>query len=239
MNKLVVCPYCGKKKRYERTTAKGTLYYCHSGACGRGGFIPAGDMAPHDTLKLISQHLNKKESVDVVVEDVLLPWDYEPVIPEQYKDWLGQYGLTDEELRIHGFGSGGNRLIMPIYDEKDGSLIYYQGRGVDPKYINFKSSRKLIYGVTEPPGYVGNTITIVEDIISMIKVGRTRRCLALLGSVIPDALLPTLAQWNNIEVWLDYDKADYSKRMSRRIKSLTGKNAFSTITILDPKEYIV
>lgn len=217
----------------------GTLYCCHSGQCGsKTTFTPNGEISgPKQTIKAVKQHLKKSSCVDITTEEVLLPWDFEPGINEEWKDWIQQYALSEDEIDAAGFGCGGGRLIMPIFDDQ-GRLVYYQGRGVEPKYLNVRQKRKLIYGFKQPANYTGTAVVLVEDIVSMIKVARTKACYALLGSVVHDALIPMLSSWPIVEVWLDYDKKDYSKTIARRIKSLTGNDCYSIITKLDPKDHI-
>lgn len=230
---------CGdtRSRLYIKNTGKGLLYHCHN--CSFSGYQPHGTLSPQQTLSLLKQEV-PNEKINKPYLDY--PSDFTSEIPELGLIWLYKYGLTDEEIKHHGFGGYSNmsRLFIPIFNISK-KLIYYQGRylGLDKpkiKYLNVRSNVKLIY--KEVLNATSNDIVLVEDVVSAIKVGRVATSWALLGSYIPLELILRLMDTDGqVYVWLDPDKAKEAVRYSKQIRSITGKVCKPIFTEKDPKDY--
>lgn len=231
---------CGDKRSrlYVKNTGKGLLYHCHN--CGFSGYHRHGLLSPEQTLTALNQY---QEDDEVFQSDYLeYPFDFSPKVPKLGLLWLYKYGLTDEEVLAHGFGSynGGERLFIPVYVSK--KLIYYQGRNLNldkpksPKYLNVRAKNaKLIYKEVK---HTRNDIVLVEDVVSAIKVGRVSTARALLGSYIPlELILSLMGRCDKVYVWLDPDKAAGAVKYSAKIRSITGLICKPIFTEKDPKDY--
>lgn len=237
------CPHCSdtKQRFYERDTGSGTVQYCHN--CGYKNFIPTKNRTPLETAKYIQRITTEKEQLDLV-KDIRLPRDFSNNIPRLALVWLRKYGITDYEISSFGIGWSEHyqRLILPVY--QNAKLVYYQSRTFkpitkdNPKYLNIKQSgAKNIFftrgwDMTKPI----DSLCIVEDILSAIKVGRYMPTLALLGSYFPVELNPLYRLCNKVLIWLDMDKYKEAIAQATKINAISGKPVYVISTPLDPKE---
>jgi hypothetical protein len=191
--------------------------------------------SPENTIISIQDIRNPRLKV---VDKIHLPLDYQTKLTPAGALWLCKYGITDEERRIYhiGFSPKLNRVILPIYD-KDEKLAFWQGRLLEtpsktvPKYmsVQVKGAEKLFEIDSE-----GDTVVVVEDMVSAIKVGRHAASIALLGSYIPHGLFKRLKKYKNIMMWLDADKYAESVKYSKRFREF-GFKVITMNTSLDPK----
>lgn len=229
---------CGdtRGRLYERDTPKGILWYCHN--CGKGGLRFKDGLTPKEVIKLCIPDGREGTS------EVRLPHDATYALPTTALAWLYKYDLDDYEIDTMRccYSPSMNRLILPIY--KDDQLVYWQGRNLgvcdkkNPKYINSKKKKgeDCYFNMCDNTGMT-DTICIVEDIISAVKVGRACDSIALLGSYIPMNLIRYIVHYDQILIWLDYDKQKESIQFSKRLRELTGKDIRCIITEQDPKMY--
>jgi DNA primase len=114
---------------------------------------------------------------------------------------------------------------------------YWQGKtfgNSNIKYLSQGIKPLTIYGK-------GDTIILVEDVLSAIKIARLRYqgyCSSpLLGSSLSEKSRDILRKnFKNIYIWLDRDKANQAIDIRNNLKSF-GINSKVIITKLDPKEY--
>lgn len=175
---------------------------------------------------------------------IKLPWDLTFDIPVQAKLWLLKYGITEEETKINRFGWSDfySRLILPVY--LDGNLIYWQGRTFkpytkeNPKYLNIRQSgaKNVFFRRNPVCSQCPQSISIVEDILSGIKVGRQVDSLALLGSYFPPSLISILRKYQQVYVWLDADKHKEAVKFMAAASAKGIRSRF-IYTDKDPKEY--
>ena len=171
-------------------------------------------------------------------KNVTLPEDALPYLPNHAKEWLAKYHLTKDEISalspLYSFER--DLLIFPIYAQ--GELIMWQGRyfGDKPKHPKY-----LTYGAKDVLHILGDTscdsVCVVEDIISAVRVSTVMPAMPLFGSVLSLKDGNRLSRlFTNLYVWLDRDKANESIKTSRAYAPLFDKT-YSVITELDPKEY--
>lgn len=147
-------------------------------------------------------------------------------------DYLKKYGLTDDEIysNLNGHTEG-----YSFFDS-----AFYQVRRINPIDKPKVDTRGIIVG-NEPifaSSNGGDSVVLVEDIISSIKVSRVIDSCALLKSSIHDILILRLAnRYKNCYLWLDPDM--YQKMTKSLLPRL--KPYFNQVRVifseLDPKEY--
>lgn len=241
------CKYSGQKEEYQGMS--GYLYHCFR--CGMKGFRVEGESTPEDIIS----NKRSRSAMDVsyaTKNDLQLPADFSNELPEQAWLWLNKYGITAEEAHAYNFGYSYfyDRLIMPVYENGSNSkLIYWQGRNLGkattekPKYINAKQDRLDIFFRVGQEGIEANReagrplrVVLVEDIISAIKVGRQYPCIALLTTSMPNEFIQSLSSYEEVIIWLDYDKKAKMVRDVLKFQSF-GIKARRVLTVKDPKAY--
>lgn len=189
------------------------------------------------------QKLQKgSESHDRAIgKQIALPRDVDSGIPEYGRRWLGNFALTDNDIKTNMimWSDYYKRLVFPYF--QNGELLGWQGRyiGDDPK-----ASKWFTQGDIKGSGYrVGNkrskTCVIVEDIISAIKVGHDPRICAipLFGSHISLSMVLRLKQnCSKLFIWLDKDVQIKAVKYAGTAR-MAGLPAHNIITDKDPKSY--
>jgi hypothetical protein len=161
-------------------------------------------------------------------------------------EWVSKYGLSTNELieRRVLWSDFRQQLIFTWYDQSD-NLLLWQAR-------NFKPGAKKYFtrGVPDEclPVYYhsspteGQSLVIVEDCISAIKIARISDSMPVLGSDINRDKLSRLRAYYGpscrVVVWLDGNMYHKAQRMAQRM-NLLGMNASAVYTELDPKCYTI
>ena len=113
---------------------------------------------------------------------------------------------------------------------------YFGDNKDHPKWVGYGINDNLLH-ITGISG-VPNSIVLVEDLISAVKVGHITPTLCLFGSNISLKRLATLKLlgYNEVIIWLDWDKKEYAIKAAQQAQSI-GLQARVIHTKLDPKEY--
>ena len=160
--------------------------------------------------------------------------------------WLKKYGIMESEVKDCLWSDSKQWLIFPIYSQaarrelQKNYLIAWQARNFNkirpkPKYVTHGPISDIVHIIGS-----GDTIVLVEDILSAIKVGRSPGVAAmpLWGSTIALKTLTRLVgRFKQLGIWLDMDKAQESLKSKLRASQLRFDKVFSILTPLDPKEY--
>lgn len=170
-----------------------------------------------------------KQKTREVVENVLEYPDGCEFSEETLK-YLKSFGLTNEEIHEHLKG----HLDGYVYTDSNFYLIRRLHK--TPKVIikgNVVGNEPIILSHPE-----STTVSIVEDILSAIKVGRVTNSCALLKTSIHDSLLYRLAlSFKEVNIWLDGDM--HRTMIKDRLKSL--QPYFDKVRVIlsehDPKSY--
>jgi hypothetical protein len=241
---------CGDKKQrlYVMRTRNGWVFHCHNCAPHMSGFMRDFNvMTPAQTLRAINEPIpirpEKKSGI------ASLPDDFTPDLPTSATLWLYKYGILEAERAFYGFGYSPrhHRLVMPIHSRN--GLIGWQGRALDdqkPKYMTFVGDGKLWFDTrhgekTHREYDRKDTICLVEDIVSAVKVGRIARAIALLGSYVREDLVTWMKQVQKLRpelhwcLWLDPDKHVEMHKIAARLRAL-GLNVSTISTSCDPKD---
>lgn len=143
--------------------------------------------------------------------------------------WLKKY-LTDFEIMDHFKYSPS--MKRHVYKYAD----YWEARSVDPAHVKDKC---ISHGV-KPYNLLGkgDTIVVVEDIVSAIKVSRVARSLPLFGAYLsPDFMVRLVKERpKQIVIWLDEDKWDSAMQYAAKINTL-APIARAVKTRYDPKDH--
>lgn len=245
------CPRCDdtRQRLYTKKVRGGWVRVCHNENCyANDGFIAEGETTPTETVSNVLQVLQQSEDTQMnIVREIRLPSDYgESIIPNEGYAWLYKYGIEDEEIKSFGiaYSERYKRLILPVFN--DTKLVYWQGRNLfkatkdNPKYLNIRQSgaKNVFFKrcCERHSDIFSNTLVVVEDIISAIKVGRYFNSLALLGSYFPIDILNEFKDYDTIIIYLDSDKWKTSIKAAKHFNQITGKRFIVRYHEHDPKE---
>jgi len=219
----------------------GWVWYCFR--CRKGGKKFLNSLSPKEFHKWMKYKDNQKSEIKTT--EVTLPHDFTSNLSPQGKVWFYKYGVCDDEIKQYGIGYSPymDRVILPVY--RDSKLLFWIGRNVggitktNPKYSTVSGyKRKDIYFIT---GRFDNSVCIVEDVISGIKVGRYMKCYTLISAHVPDRMIKNiLDKYGNgitIYLWLDPDKIDKMIKWQQRYRSLFGADVRMIRADKDPKEF--
>lgn len=192
-----------------------------------------------NSIEDVKNFLQQQEGNPQHHDSINLPYDSSRVLPEIALTWLRKYGLTNDEIykqNNFSWSSYNETLIYSVFDPF-GNLVMFQERYFGTANI----SRFNTVGLPEKTFHIigsnNNCITVVEDVISAIKVGRHTSCLPLWGSNLSTNRIITLSNmYPNLNIWLDKDKQSYSI-MGRQRAAPFFHRARSIISELDPKAY--
>lgn len=244
---------CGdnRERKYTRRVGTGWVWYCHN--CGERGFVNGESTSPSETVQNVIRTIssNGAEQRTDEVRRIRLPSDVSQskdsrglsIIPPTGLAWLYKYEILDEEIKQYNicYSESYKRLILPVYDAS--GLIYWQGRNLgkvtkeNPKYLNIRQSgaKNVYFKIHRHNSVQSDTLVIVEDILSAIKVGRYYNSLALLGSYFPLDILKEFSDYKKVFIYLDSDKWKESIKAAKRFNQLTGKQFIVKYHEKDPK----
>lgn len=155
---------------------------------------------------------------------------------EEAKQYLKNYYITDKqikELEIY-YNPSVNRIIFPI------NALACWGRSINPE-VKLKS---MFYGnKTEDCYFIKNlendeSLVLVEDIVSCIRVSEFNSCLSLCGTHVKnDKQLQLTMKYKKLILWLDGDIAGIkgAEKIKRDFKLYKDIKIISTKK--DPKEF--
>ena len=197
----LLCPICSGGETHEKTFAikrieTGLLYTCYRAKCGRAGFIPSSSLDYTPIVKKFTPRVYRRATENLTVAQAMFFYD--------------KFGLSAEELIDNGFkyNKETDRFIMPILNYS-GFEIGHMARsysGDTPKAVAYWANDVVKLHFPIGLQVVHNTIVLVEDIISAIKVNRQVPCAALLGTGISEEMINYIARgWRNVILALDPD----------------------------------
>ena len=231
------CPACGSRDNL------GVWDDGHKWCFGCGNYIAPNGVERlktfGDNLKL--HHDNKKKEYNK--NHVNLPDDFTCNLPDIAITWLKKYGITNQEIIANkiGWSENDSQLIYPCFDA-NGNLLMYQGRQFNDGILH--GNRFYTRGACEKIYYIlgnlsnqCNSIVLVEDMVSCIKVSRQIPCMPLFGSIISTERFIHLGErFKTLLIWLDLDKANYAVKRGRVAQSYFD-DVCVRITEKDPKDY--
>ncbi len=170
---------------------------------------------PDGTYCFSCQKSTKKLNLsNIQVKDVK---DYNSItkkpMPEFAKSWLSQYDIGDELIDRHSlsWSVGHNRLVVPIMEAHSSPTAAWLrsiDKTVTPKwlYVGPKPTELLYIHTLNNIAY--NTICIVEDALSAIRVSQLMDVVSLGGTNSSSTRLSQIIlQYSSVVLWLDGDRA--------------------------------
>jgi DNA primase len=124
-------------------------------------------------------------------------------------------------------------LVMPLWENGRVVCVSYRLFDQDkPKSITLGYRPYITISNIE-----SDTVIVVEDYISALKVSRIAPCIPLLGSNMPDdAILRLSKGYRSVYFWLDEDKVVSAMKMATKA-GLLGMQTGAIYTEEDPKAY--
>lgn len=226
------CPQCGSKDNLSIWDDG------HKWCFGCGYYIPPHGIEYGAVKKRLS--VPQKETEEATVT---LPTDCSEAFSPIAKNWLTANGIFTPDIikyRIKWSQSNG-AIILPIYDD-DNKLVMYQMRYLDrkPKYLtrgNLGNHLPVFSNDSTVNLINTNTVVVVEDFISAVKVGYHLHTMPLFGSHFHLNKMKALSvMYNNLLIWLDPDKFDAAIKFAQQAAVVFDKVKVIRSTN-DPKEY--
>ncbi len=224
------CPKCSLLGKDRKGDNLAVYNDGHSWCFACGYYIP-GDFSTRIRAALdpkVMEHL----------ESIALPEDIVPATSGEGSYWLYQYGITIPEILVNRiyWSESSKLLIFPVIIDRD--IVAWQGRNFNPS----KKYKYLTKGNTHDNYMVRgdrskDTLVLVEDNVSAIKVARHLPCLGVMGSVISSSRFLRLKRsYPKMIIWLDPDKASESIKYANLGRQL-GIECRTILSDKDPKEH--
>jgi hypothetical protein len=229
------CPQCAKDG-HDNSRDNLAIYNDGSTYCFRCGYFTSKNVS-QNFESLHGRIAGNQQKLGGICK---VPGDVTTDLPEKVWRYLHKYSLTDLDISKNTilWSPSYNRIIFPYFVK--GVLQAWQGRDIEntskAKWWTTGNVKDLFYLLGNP---YTETIVIVEDIISAIRVGNSPNVcsMPLFGSIISTRQLLILKdRYKTIKIWLDKDKELYSKQVSKKAREF-GIDASSIVTDQDPKEY--
>ena len=231
-----VCPQCRENGRDKSGNNLGVWEDGHKWCFSCGYHIN-----PEKGNNYVRRKLTE-EVISSAVGVVNLPSDAGHDIALEAIVWIRKYDLTLDEIRSNNFlwSQGRRLLVMPVYHPDTKVLLYWQG-----KHFNESIASKMKYQTFgNPSNHIeeignreGDTIVLVEDKVSAIKVGRVITAMPLYGSSTNLAQVIELSKrYARCILWLDRDKLKHSMDMKDWM-SVYFQEVKVVSTEADPKAY--
>ena len=224
------CPECKKKGRDNGRDNLGIYSDGHE-YCYSCGYFVAGSIVKRYQAKT-------SEPVVSTTKQVVLPYDVSTILPHEATTWLTKYGFDANTItrNLLMWSPSREMLIFPYFIE--GDLLGWQGRlfgeeKVKRKWFTQGAVDDILY-VVGPPG---KTLTLVESIVSAIKVGRMGATSPLFGSHVSNNRLLRIAHfYDTINLWLDPDKRTEAVNIAKRAQ-LFGLKTRVILSEKKPKDH--
>lgn len=195
-----------------------------------------GYYIPSTTTQRI-KHALSREMPSTCQSDHSLPEDVQLATYGEGYIWLYQYGITTTEIISNRIMWSEERklLCFPLLVNQE--VVAWQARNFNPE----KSYKYLTKGNVQDNYFLfgnGNTIALVEDVVSAIKVSRHGVYgVPVLGSVISSKTIQRLTHISdNFLIWLDPDKQKEAIKYSSQLRQM-GYNCSTILSDKDPKEH--
>lgn len=216
------CPKCAERGRDQRQDNCG-VYDDGSEHC----FANCG------YHRFPKHYIKRNEEVLPEVKKVV-PNDFSRSdIPAKAWKWLLQYGLGYRYWEPYcGYSEKEQRLILTVGQPTEFSIGRWMGEE--------SNSRKwFAYGDCHCTAHVfgeGDSIVLVEDLISAHKVGQITSCIPLFGTKVFDGVVNVLKLYRKpVIMWLDKDQQDHARKRATGLSMLTGCDVRYVFTSEDPK----
>jgi hypothetical protein len=235
------CPQChSRDNRGLYSDGSSYCFGCHY------FWKPNLDVSAVERLAMNRQNLYRLQDGEASTENhrtIYLPEDAVSHLSPSASNWISQY-IDVIQAKSKGFlwSESLSRLIVPIYD-RDKNVIFWQGRyiGTDanklkPKYLSEGPSHTIVK-VLGDESLMNPRVTVVEDMISAIKVSVVTPAMCIFGSYLsPEQVRRLSSMYDQLTIWLDPDKRKGAIQQAMRHAHL-----FKAVDVIystkDPKEH--
>ena len=242
-NKRMVCPACNaehEKSFMIRKTELGELTgYCFRVSCPIYGKVigQKGVYAREARTKISSFKPRVYEGSRIQA-------------PLSLKLWLfQQYNIPISQLKAEGLGYDEvfNRMVWPVYDWK-GDCFGHMTKKMPmaandnyPKWITYfeRETNKLHYPRANAWTSCTDTVVLVEDTISAIRIAQHIPSVALLGTHMTQGMVNELRQiWPRVIIALDPDATGKALKMQQKFGSFFQEGITVRPMNDDPKDIL-
>lgn len=161
--------------------------------------------------------------------------------------WLSTYEIGIPEALGRGILWNQQRsFLLFVWYGDQREPILAQARNFNPPTEGFKQTKYITYGTADDvtpiyyryhPGNRTDTLVLVEDAVSAIKVARQSDSIPCLTSNLSlDKIKRLVRLYGRFKVWLDSDMFHHAQQIAQRLQ-LCGAAAHAVWTELDPKCY--
>lgn len=203
------CPFCERKRNRKILNVKRRnnliIYHCFSTSCKAHGMKRTyiDGISPDDMKKMLVKDKKSKKN-----RRFHLPDTFTFDIPGDYVDYLKKYDIGHDLILKYNIGYVPehkyndkviftNRLVIPTP-----SGFVARSEYEEPKWMNFTD-----YNFRSINSPVSDTIVLVEDPLSCIRVGELIPCYCLLGTEMKEIIFINLLKYKKVIIFLDDDKA--------------------------------
>ena len=236
---------------YVKRKEDGLVAFCHN--CGGSGFIATRFGHYKAKAKAAScgagtHRISGGYSGATGAFGDRLPEDFTGATSEwspRARAWFFRYGLDEGSAYDYGLGYSEReqRVIIPIY--RDGEVLGYQTRRVEPndegpKYLTQAYEKPLFWCSNMVELLSSKPLVITEDVLSAIKVSRFCPSVALLTATASKSVIDWLVKTNSSEyiIFLDNDNRTVRKAQLALKNKLEMFAPTRIITAdKDPKEH--
>ena len=206
------CPDCGGKNTFTANKSGGAvLYNCYKLGCKISGVHTVGMTAADIQARMQEVEQDKPKPKVEIME---LP-EYVVRSGSGLDAFRDKWDLWDQGLM---YDLKDKRAVFPIFINN--VLIDAVGRalaGAEPKWLRYTGKANYFIGGT------GNTVVVVEDVISAITVAKLGFTgMAILGTSLSVAHMEQLGNYSQVIVALDPDAAHKTLRFRQEIEAWTG-----------------
>ena len=225
----VKCPFCENPGRPILSIKVGLVevtYNCFSSNCIAHGMHT---ISVTPTMRQVERLLNKSVTVSEKVErEYDLPDDYTRQVPYKFIDWLVGYDVTRNMIEQYaiGYSEYYDRLIIPTPSG-------YVARSLSekPKWMNFTDYDYIL------SSQMSDSLVLVEDPISAIRVAEFMPCMCLFGTNLEDSAAKLCRKYKNVIIFLDNDTAGIDGIMKIAGKLCLTNNIKLLTSYSDPKDH--
>ena len=229
---LHFCPFCRaehENKLATKVTPEGIVYSCWRAKCGAKGFIRSSMDASWVHSQTSAPKFTPKPYYGLT-----------GCIPHEVLETLEErYELTEDILvqNLVTYSPKYHELVLPVFD------VGGQRTAVYTKKIEKPADGRKTFLFTERPGpyyhipsiEFSDTLVVVEDPLSAMKLGAFTAAVALLGTSLNQEVALALRQrWSNLVIMLDNDATNKAYEMAKNWGALFHTRVVPMIK--DPKD---
>lgn len=208
----VICPFCKDTSENTMSLTRNVaaiLYHCYRASCGKSGVIGAP----------VNKSKSKKEFKPKIFDkEVFTAIGFSGASNAPAAEYLAKYEIFWDTSIIEEIGwlLEERRIVFPLFNlmgYKWGTLTKAIDKNIKPKTILYKEQDwpSIHFPVMCASG--GETLILVEDVISSIKLSTYIPCASLLGTHLSEEMVMYLKSLNYKEIRLMFDRDATAKAL--------------------------